>query len=139
LYDFLQFTNWPSVEDPAAAAILNLCVYARGPVAEALTGLEGRFTGRQRIHVRVWPETAQDCQVLYFPPSADAQSYLATLGPLPSSSLAIAEGPAALDPRVAVQLYEVGDKLAFSINLTAARRSGLAFSSKLLRLAKPVR
>lgn len=138
VYNFLQFTTWTAMPDGADTADLVLCAYARGALADALAGLDNKPLGARRIRIRLWPETPQGCRVMYLSAEAQPRAPLLLHAAGESAALTIAEESENPEKGVAISLFEDGEKLAFAINLDSARRSGITFSSKLLRLARSV-
>lgn len=116
-----------------------LCAYARGTLADALTALEGKPVEEYRLRVKLWPESPRGCRIVFLAAAAmETQGSLILYALRETSSLAIAEDAQTPTDGVSISLFEDGDRLAFAINLEVARKHGLTFSSKLLRLAKSV-
>lgn len=138
VYNFLQFTTWTAAPGGTDTADLVLCAYARGAMADALAGLENKPLGSRRLRVRLWPETPRGCRVMYLSAAAQPRASLLLFSAGESAALTIAEESPSSEEGVAISLFEDGEKLAFAINLDSARKSGVKFSSKLLRLARSV-
>jgi hypothetical protein len=138
VYNFLQFTRWPAAQSGLASADLILCAYARGAMADALASLEGKSVDLRRIRVRIWPEVLNGCHVVYLAATAAPRTASILYAAQEAAALTIAEDYPRPTEGVDIGLFEEDDKFAFAINLETARKSGLQFSSKLLRLAKRV-
>jgi hypothetical protein len=139
VYNFLQFTTWPSAAKADGKTDFTMCVYARGTTADALAALEGKAVDLHPIRVRLWPETPFGCQVLYVAATAEPpRRSLIIYNAQAAGMLTIAEEEQTPPAGVVISLFEDGERLAFAVNLDAARQKGLKLSSKLLRLAKTV-
>lgn len=138
VYNFLQFTSWPDSPNMGNGD-LTLCAYVRGTMADSLATLEGRPVESRHIHVKLWPDSPRGCQIVFLSAMAAETHGAAILYALRQSvNLAIAEDIQTPTEGISIGLLEDGDRLAFTINLEVARKHGLKFSSKLLRLAKSV-
>lgn len=137
LYNFIAFTEWPS----KVGSPLTLCVYGADPFGDELNALQGKNVGgRSLVTLRASSlAKLKACQVVFIASSAmsDLPSILETLRSEPV--LTIADTPGALDAGVGINMVLSQGKIAFEVNLEAARNAQLNLSSKLLRLAGKVR
>lgn len=115
-----------------------LCAHARGALADALASLDGKPVEEYRLRVKLWPESPRGCRIVFLAAAVEPQGSLILYTLRETSSLAIAEDAQTPTDGVSISLFEDGDRLAFAINLEVARKHGLTFSFKLLRLAKSV-
>lgn len=97
-----------------------------------------RWRTPRRLRVKLWPESPRGCRIVFLAAAVEPQGSLILYALRETSSLAIAEDAQTPTDGVSISLLENGDRLAFAINLEVARKHGLTFSSKLLRLAKSV-
>ena len=82
------------------------------------------------------PTAAQACQVLFIADADNLDRELAGLANAPVLTVGDEEGMAARG--VMIELIREGPRIAFKINLNAARPAGLTISSQLLKLAREV-
>jgi hypothetical protein len=140
VYNVLQFVAWPDDADPARAGKLVLCVDGSGLLAPVFRSLAGRPVQRRTLEL-LEPGDGADalkpCQALFLDATGRRAATLATRLPSAQPLLVIGDVPEGQPPAM-VQLYEMGGRIAFNVDLAAARRSQLQVSSKLLRLAKQV-
>lgn len=136
LYNFALYTEWPSeVGDE-----IHLCVMSEDQFHDAVHVVHGRNVNGRRLMVRhiVPGDNIDDCQMLYLGENEAkySQRMLDRASGLPI--LTIIEGTIPLYSGVMISLMVEDRRLAFQINASAARRSKLNISSKLLRLARIV-
>ena len=136
LYNFALFTEWP-VE---VGSSLNLCVHGADPFGAELDELHGKRVGARSIAVRRMPDPEANggCQILFVAASAvgGLPQLLEGLRGLPV--LTVADSPGAARQGVALNMVMRQSRIAFEVNLKAARAARLTLSSKLLRLATEV-
>lgn len=139
VYNFLQFTAWQTNPAAPGSSDVVLCAYARGVLADALAALDGNPVETYHLRVKLWPESPRGCRVVFLAAAAmESHGSLILHALRETSHFAIAEDAQTSTDGVSISLFEDGDRLAFAINLEVARKHGLTFSSKLLRLAKSV-
>lgn len=136
LYNFALFTEWPADVGPT----LTICVLGTDPFGKEIDGLQGKGVGSRRLDVRRRGigEEIRDCQVVFI--AADVLPGLPRLqwelrgAPV----LTVADSPGAVQQGVMLNLTLVDGRIAFEVNLKAARAAGLGLSSQLLRLATEI-
>lgn len=137
LYNFIAFTEWPA----RVGSPLPLCVYGASPFGVELAALEGKSVGRRILTVRnpASIEQLRGCRVVFVSGSAidSLPRILETLQGEPV--LIVADSNGALDAGAGINMLVRQSKIAFEVNLAAARRADLNLSSKLLHLASEVR
>lgn len=136
IYNFAAFTDWP----PGTGNSLNLCIVGKNPFGNALDSLEGKPLGAMRFAIKQPSagESLRGCQILFISASEHASIGKLLEGIRGSAVLTIAEGGGVAQQGVIIGLIMEQKKIAFEVNLEAARRSQLSISSKLLRLARTV-
>lgn len=136
----LQFVQWPGEGDRAGQP-LALCAERGGAMWSQLAPLQGRAVRSTRpLEVRELPSTTEalrQCDVWFVEPQGGPRSLRpAVAAGLPILLIGERERPEAA--ALAIALHWNGERIAFDIDLQAARRAGLQISSKLLRLAARV-
>jgi hypothetical protein len=138
---FTRFIEWPTDFLGERQPLFIVCIAGSGSVAGTLHQMAAfdRFKGKP-LAFR-WVRAADDlgsCHLVYLSPGEEANlpAYLTSVGNRPV--LTIADIPAAAERGAIISFYPKGDRVLFEINLTAVDRSGLKFSSRLLRLARLV-
>jgi hypothetical protein len=134
LYNFPKFVEWPAGSRPGAL----LCVLGPDPFGSALDSLQGKPLRNAAVGIGRpgTAQAAQACHVLFIASTDNLDRVLAGLGNAPVLTVGDSEGMAARG--VMIELLQEGPRIAFKINLSAARRAGLTISSQLLKLAKEV-
>lgn len=141
LVNFAKFAEWPADSPQAQASTVSICVLGRDPFGDVLDkATAGRSAGGRPIVVQRHREVddVRTCHVLFIAASESGRlsKILERLAGTPILSVGEQEGFAR---RGGVIGLVVEDNLArFEVNLEAARRTGLALSSKLLGVAKVV-
>jgi hypothetical protein len=134
---FIRFVDWPESEPAATHFIIG--VYGRSPVFSHISEIaeqrlvKGRVAAVRRVSDL---DDLASCQVVFISGSARNRldEILERTAGLPVLTVADSEGFGARG--VLINLYRDGTYLRFEINRGAVDRSGLKFSSQLLRLAR---
>ncbi len=132
VFNFAKFIEWP---DLPPAAPIQLCVYADREMLNIFAELSGhRIAGHEVKIVAFSTKELNNCQVLYIDRSrqnifqcADIKHHARLLSVSNIDNFVRQCGM--------IGLFEVDNKLRFTINLDAVKRSELKMSSHLLRLA----
>lgn len=138
LYNFGKFIRWPA---GAAQGPLTICVAAQSPLAPALSQLAtGEQIGERPLQVRSLgsAEGLAGCSILFIG-SADpgrVEAFLRAAAGKPI--LTVGDAQDFLVRGGAIQFVLMEDHVRFSVNLSAADRSGLGLSSELLKVAVSV-
>jgi len=141
VFNLLEFVQWPDEAQWPPGTALTLCADRAGPLWPSLNALQTRAQrGPRPLQLREQPTTADGVRACH--------AWLAETQPtarrLPAGALTglpllvIADIDRAGEAGVTIGLLKSGDRLAFEVDLVAARRSGLQISSRLLRLAEKV-
>ncbi|MFH1869051.1 MAG: YfiR family protein [Pseudomonadota bacterium] len=136
IYNLLLFVQWPP---QATSAGFHLCVLDEGALTMALRRHDGKKVLGQALTVQrsgTTPEELDRCAAVMV--EAGNAGLLARLGALARTRalLVIAEGSNAVDRGAMIGLHTDGGRVTFDINYGAMKKSGLAPSSKILKLAR---
>ena len=137
LYNFALFTQWPKL----TAQVFQFCVLGVSAVDDELRRLQGRpVQSGLPLGVRnVLPGSdLESCQLLYVEESQKKHfgAALARLNSHPVLTVTDAEGLA--ERGAMIEIRRQGSRLAFDVNLSAAKQVKLDFSARLLKLASAV-
>ncbi|MDR3512605.1 MAG: YfiR family protein [Caulobacteraceae bacterium] len=135
LYNFARFVDW-SAQSQAQKAV-TLCIIGDDPFGSDIGIITGKPVGQATLQVRrVTVEGAGACQMLFITSSEerDLDRVLASVKGRPV--LTVGDTPGFAERGAVINFYLEQGKVRFEINIDAERRSGLAVSSYLLRLAR---
>ena len=133
---FTRFIEWPDEAQDAGRPFV-VCLFGSDAVGTTLAGMAGvrPFKGRP-LAVRLLdePKGVTGCHLVWIGESrrAELAALLRHTGGRPI--LTVGDTPGFAVQGVLVNLYRTERRIRFEVNLAEARRSGLAISSKLLRL-----
>lgn len=134
VFNFAVFTEWPA-DVLAPSAPLNLCVGGPSPLVQSLAQLQDRVVNGHALQVRQASTNLRGCHLLVLdkPDRERWPQWRREIGG--ATVLTISD-----DRRDgAVILLSVDqNRIAFEVDLAAARAARLNLSSKLLRLARSV-
>ncbi len=135
LYNFAKFTEWPDHAFPADG--LRVCVLGDDPFGATLDSIAGKTIRGREVQVEHLTDAAdaKRCQILFIGASESMRlaEVIGEINELPI--LTIADMPDFAKSGGIINLKTVENKIRFEINISAAERAGLKFSSKVLRLA----
>lgn len=139
LYNFAKFAEWPARSFSTSDAPLNFCIAGENPFRGALiTAIAGKH-----IHARplkITPvagiKNLKACHVLFVGKMTKRHMARLILATRRRPILTVSESAEFARAGGIIHLKTIDKKVRFVINLTSARRAGVTFSSKLLRLAK---
>jgi hypothetical protein len=136
LYNFARFTEWPA----PPAHDFTLCVYGRNPFGDRLDTITGKPLHGKPVRVLLpgTVDSLSECHILFIADSAlsSLPHVLAALERQPV--LTVVEGEGQVEQGIMVGLLLDGSRIAFEVNLSAVRRSGISVSAQLLELARRV-
>lgn len=140
VYNLLLFVDWPSDAVAATGGPLVLCVDPGSPLAPPLKTLGGRPVRGWRLQVRELAAGASPagCNALFLDEGSRASWHALRPQLKGAPVLVIDDADGELQGLAAIHLDTGGDRIAFDVNLAAARDARLQISSRLLRLARKV-
>lgn len=137
IYNLLLFVQWP--ESVAAPGAFRFCVQDEGALTTALRAFE-----RKKLHGRALEihrinrgyEELDACSAVMVEAGSPGVLTRLVVAARNRPLLVIAEGTGVVERGAMIGLHTDGGRVTFDINLGAMKRSGLAPSSKILRLAR---
>jgi hypothetical protein len=139
LYNFAKFTEWPKDRPDADTGPVVFCVGQNSRLRPAVDELRGKLVGSRPVQAVVVTDASNpaSCHVLFvddgLPPRLRRVAQAGLHGVLTVSDL-----PDFARAGGNIGFFFASNQLRFQINLDTARRSGIGFSSKLLRLAEVI-
>jgi hypothetical protein len=143
LTQFGRFVEqWASRPQPSADESFDVCVLGQDPMGATLdAAVRGEKIGGASLAAKriARPQDGAGCRVLFISASEEGQlpAILSTLGTAPV--LTVSDMPDFVKAGGMIQFVLDNNHMRFEINLASARRSGLALSSELLKLARVVK
>jgi phosphohistidine swiveling domain-containing protein len=139
VYNFVLFTDWPAANANEAAPI-NVCVNTDSVLRPALGEFNDKTVKGRRMQIRAWTDANADsmrqCHVLVLD-STDREHWAQLRKNLAGAAVLTVSDDADIGRNGAViTLYLENNRIAFDIDMNAARQARLTLSSKLLRLAR---
>jgi len=135
LYNFATFTEWPQ----SVGNNLKLCIYGQDPFGKSIYDLDNKAVGKRLLTVRSDNSAAIDnCHIVFIATSAHAEITTITNKFKGKPILFVADSPNATEQGVALNMIKKNNRMVFEANLSAARKNGLAISSRLLQMATKV-
>jgi hypothetical protein len=138
LYNFAKLTEWPAAKKTGGRFLL--CVLGADPFAGALDAIAGKTVGERVVAVirGIDATQAQQCHLVFIGESEAARlsQHLDVLRDRPV--LTVSDLPNFSRAGGLIGLKVVDARIRFAVNVAAARRVGLVFSSRLLQLAEIV-
>jgi len=136
LLNFGRFTSWPPGAADAGGFVI--CVLGRDEVGRALdTAVAGETIAGKPVVFRAIDksEDAAACRVLFIS-GKDNRRLKQILGDIDGvPTLTVSDMAGFVDQGGMIQFVPESNRVRFSVNVAAAERVGLAFSSELLRVA----
>lgn len=127
IFNFAMFTTWP---DPAGKGPLFVCASPDNPLWPALNALNGKpVNGRPWTVTELAHPKAGRCDIAVLARTMERPAALTT------GVLVVRDGAGS---KAAITLVEDDEHIRFDIDTQEAAKSGLRFSSHLLRLARNV-
>lgn len=139
LVNFAKFVRWPTLGTAASAQPFVVCVHENATVIAALGSKAGIKVQGRPLQARNADDvqSARVCQVLFVGKSASTDSRRLATAVAGSAVLVVSER-AEDDSLAAIMLAEVDGRVAFDVNLAAARAADLEVDSQLLGIARHV-
>lgn len=140
VYNFALFTEWPQGALPDGAP-LQLCFGSNSALRPALMELNDKLVNGRRIVVRSVSDydTVRHCQVLFLDRIDRDRWPHIRIAAAGKSILTVSDDADLARGNAIIMLYPENDRIAFDIDLQAARQAHLTMSSKLLRLARTLK
>ena len=137
IYNFARFTQWPDDTDE-----LKICIYGKDSFGSSIDKLNGKKVNDRAIRIIRTKkiEEVRSCHIAFLniiPPEkrlfdralANIEGY---------NILTISDADDVIDFGIMIGLKIDNNKVAFDVNHTVAKASGIEISAKLLRLANEV-
>jgi hypothetical protein len=137
VFNIAKFVEWPSSAFSAEASPLIMCTHALLPETEsAVSLLEGKLVGNRVIQLLKNPSSIKGCHIFYM--GKISRFFMREKMKSDESVLMISDEPGFIRSGGAIELFLIGNRLAFSVNLAASRRTGIRLGAPLLQLAHEV-
>lgn len=138
LYDFSKFVRWPA---GAANGPMKICVAGNSEYEHELREtLAGEQVGGRSLSIQHVEHSEDEigCAILFVGTSEQdhLDSLLSAVAGKPT--LTVSDATGFLDHGGMIQFLLVGDRVRFAINLKAASKCNLSFSSELLKVAAKI-
>jgi hypothetical protein len=134
IYNFTQFTSWPSAE---AHASFTVCVAGHDPFGAALEPMKSRTVQGKKIIIRHFggSDDLSGCNIVFISKSESGnfRAILARLKGTPVLTMSEIDGFSSAGGMV--EFKPANGKIGITIDLPAVRATGISISSKLLSLA----
>ena len=141
MYNFAKFVQWPESAFAQPQSPLVLCVIGKDVFGPALDTIDHKLAQGRELQVRrqVRLEDARSCHILFI--SESERPRLATIfkAVAAGSVLTIGDTDRFAESGGIIGLYDLDEKVQFSINLEQAHSASLQINSQLLKLARIVR
>ena len=142
LLSFVTFTEWPPTAFESASSPVRLCVLGDDPFEGSLMRtVEGETVAGHPLSVTAvtHEQDVSQCHLLFVPQSASAHGGALHREAADSPVLVVVESDALWQHGAIIRFAIDQGRVRFDVDRTAAERSGLRLSSKLLRIARLVR
>ena len=138
LFRMAEYVEWPDASLDSPDAPFNIAVIGADPfVAQLKETLAGRTLNKRPFTVRAVgaSDNMADVQILFIgrDNATDLKKIAARLSSQPT--LVVTEFPGALAEGGMINFVRLDNRIGFEIGLSAASRSGIKFSSRLLTVA----
>jgi hypothetical protein len=134
----VKYVAWPPAEGKDGDLVLG--VVGRDPFGQVLTAMEGQSVLGRRIVIRRF-RTHSDyrpCHLLYFPAGEEWQLANWRRRNTGAGVLTVGESERFLDLGGAIQIFNLGKNIRFTVNTRALNRASLAMEPKALLNAHKV-
>lgn len=138
LYNFAKFTEWPKDRPDGEAGPIVFCISQNSRLRSAVDELQGKLVGSRPVRTQIADGINPAlCHVLFIDDTASPRLRQLAETDL-HGVLTVSDLPNFARAGGNIGMFFTSNQLRFQINLDAARRSGIGFSSKLLRLAEVI-
>ena len=138
VFNFTKFIHWPENSFKNNKSSYHLCFIGNNTVAREFNKLNGKYNGRKMIDVhRLSPdEKCRKCDIIFISRDMNRMAVKKIISRLKGKPvLTIGETEEFTKLGGVISFFIENDRLHFKINISAAEKQGLKFSSRLLRLA----
>jgi hypothetical protein len=139
LYNFGRFIDWPATGNKDDS--FTICVLGRDPFGAVLDAtLAGETIGDKKLVARRLASTldATNCNILFISSSESSRMKQILAAVEKNGVLTVSDLPNFTINGGMIQFVLRDNKVRFEVNLAAAERAGLTFSSQLLKVATDV-
>jgi hypothetical protein len=141
LFNFAKFIDWPRNSFTGSQSSFTICVLGQDPFGHILDGeLQGKMIGDRHLSLeRLKDKTgARHCEIVFISSSESAHLPEILESLRGASVLLVGETSGFASSGGTIEFTLEDNRVRFMINTDTVDRTGLAFSSKLLSLAKLV-
>jgi hypothetical protein len=142
LLNFAKFIDWPQAAFKEPRSPVTLCILGEDPFERSIDeAVRGQTLGERPFAVKRVTQIQKDepCHIL-FVGSTERERFERILGGVKNLPiLTVGEDEEFARASGMINFIVENNKIRFEVNLEAAERAGLKFSSRLLQLAKTVR
>lgn len=143
IYHFAQFVDWPATAFAQTNSPLIIGVLGENPFGNDLQHtVQGKVLGGHPLSVQAYDsisDITNTCHILFISSSEKKRLTQIIAGLNGTSTLTIGESDRFIESGGIIKFVMDGPRIRFDINRTAAEKSGLKISFKLLNLASQVR
>jgi hypothetical protein len=141
LYNFAKFVEWPSTAFAQPQAPLIVCLIGEDSLGPALDTIDRKVAQGHELQVRrkVRLEETRPCHILFVADSERTRLPAILRAVAGASVLTVSDMDRFAEAGGVIGLYDVDNRVQFSVNLDQARSATLQINSQLLKLARIVR
>ena len=141
LFNFLKFTEWTEVKFLGLGDTIRITILGEDPFGDAFESLEGRTIKGKILQITQISsiQNLEPCHLLYI--SNSEKDYLEQVFKFVDNSKMLTVGETELFTQLGgiIGFLIEDNTVQFVINLSAADRAGIKFSSQLLQIARIIR
>jgi uncharacterized protein DUF4154 len=143
MYKFLFFTQWPEEAFGNDSDTITIAIVGHDPFGDIFNTIEGKIIDGRRLTINRYEkppsiQSLKKCQLVFFSPSLNKEisSIIKALGDYPVVTVGDSEG--FFRSGGMINFIIVENRVTFEVNVLAAKRAGIDFRSKLLRVANRI-
>ncbi|MBC2717251.1 MAG: YfiR family protein [Desulfobacteraceae bacterium] len=140
MMNFIKFVKWPDQLIDKTGATITIGIIGKDNFGNTLDHIEGRSIGGKQLAIRHINSLSQlsDCQVLFVGTSESHRCYQILREVSGTPVLTIGEDEDFIRMGGIIRFYNEKNHIRFEINQTAALKSDLKLSAKLLEVAAAI-
>ena len=140
MINFIKFVEWPNPLIDKPGPTITVGIIGNDNFGNTLDQLEGRTIGGKQLSIRHIDALSQlsDCQVLFISASESHRCYQILRAVAGTPVLTVGEDEDFIRMGGIIRFYNKKNHIRFEINQTAALKSGLKLSAKLLEVAAAI-